>query len=152
MPIKPDNRARYPADWPQIRAAILERADHRCEKCSAGNGTYITRGAGEDADTYMTGSGDVFDAETGGYLGRARASDYCHGKTICVVLTIAHLDHTPENSDPDNLRSWRQRCHLRYDAAHHARNAWQTRRARKAVGDLFDCHSAQTAGQGATDD
>ena len=31
MPIKPENRARYPKDWKQIRAVILERAGHRCE-------------------------------------------------------------------------------------------------------------------------
>ena len=33
-----------------------------------------------------------------------------------VVLTIAHLDHTPENCDDENLRAWCQRCHLTYDA------------------------------------
>lgn len=42
-----------------------------------------------------------------------------------IVLTIAHLDHNPENNDPANLRALCQRCHLRYDAEHHA----QTRRA-----------------------
>lgn len=26
MPIKPENRGRYPANWPEIRARILERA------------------------------------------------------------------------------------------------------------------------------
>lgn len=41
-----------------------------------------------------------------------------------VVLTVAHLDHTPEHCEDDNLRAMCQRCHLRYDAEHHA----QTRR------------------------
>ena len=27
-------------------------------------------------------------------------------KLIKIVLTIAHLDHTPENCDPANLRAW----------------------------------------------
>ena len=49
----------------------------------------------------------------------------------------AHLDHTPENCDTANLRAWCQRCHLRYDAEHHANTARETRRARKALGDLF---------------
>lgn len=31
MPIKPENAARYPKDWPQIRAAMMERAGRRCE-------------------------------------------------------------------------------------------------------------------------
>lgn len=37
-----------------------------------------------------------------------------------VVLTIAHLDHTPENYDPTNLRALCQRCHNKYDAQHRA--------------------------------
>lgn len=44
-----------------------------------------------------------------------------------VVLTIAHLDHTPENCDYSNLRALCQKCHNRYDAKHRA----ETRR--KAV-------------------
>lgn len=33
-----------------------------------------------------------------------------------VILTIAHLDHTPENCEPENLRAWCQLHHNRYDA------------------------------------
>jgi hypothetical protein len=32
MPIRPENRHRYPADWKAVRAAILQRAGHRCER------------------------------------------------------------------------------------------------------------------------
>ena len=48
-----------------------------------------------------------------------------------VVLTVAHLDHEPANCDERNLVALCQRCHLRYDAAHHARNAKATRRRRQ---------------------
>lgn len=44
-----------------------------------------------------------------------------------VVLTVAHLDHTPENCSDDNLRAMCQRCHLAYDKGHHERS----RRRRK---------------------
>lgn len=44
-----------------------------------------------------------------------------------VVLTIAHMDHTPENCDPSNLRALCQACHNRYDAKHRA----ETRKRRK---------------------
>jgi hypothetical protein len=47
-----------------------------------------------------------------------------------VVLTVAHLDHTPENNDPRNLAAMCQRCHLTYDAQLHAGNAAETRRAK----------------------
>lgn len=112
MPIKPENRWRYPANWPEIRAKILERAEYRCE-CE-----------GECK----------------------QHSDYCfrlHGALIepdrpsRVVLTIAHLDHTPEHCDDSNLKAMCQRCHLAYDADHHAQTRYETNRAGKAVGDLF---------------
>ena len=138
MPIKPYNRDRYPKDWPQIRAAILERAGHKCEQCKAPNRTRIARGAGKDVDTYMLDSADVFCAESGQYLGRCRHSDYDLLRMTDVVLTIAHLDHVPENCAPENLRAWCQRCHLRYDQQQHRATAQATRKSRMALGDLFD--------------
>lgn len=37
-----------------------------------------------------------------------------------VVLTTAHLDHNIQNNKFSNLKAWCQRCHLVYDANHHA--------------------------------
>ena len=37
MPIKPENRARYPKDWKQIRQRVLERAGNKCEFCGIEN-------------------------------------------------------------------------------------------------------------------
>ena len=44
-----------------------------------------------------------------------------------VILTVAHLDHIPSNCNPENLKALCQRCHLTYDAKHHADNARKTR-------------------------
>lgn len=49
-----------------------------------------------------------------------------HGR----ILTVAHLNHTPEDCRPSNLRPLCARCHLRYDAAHHA----ESRRRNKLRG------------------
>lgn len=49
-----------------------------------------------------------------------------------VILTMAHLDHNPENNDLSNLRDWCQRCHLKYDERIHREHAAATRAARKA--------------------
>ena len=49
------------------------------------------------------------------------------GKDIRIVLTVAHLDHHPQNCSPDNLKALCQRCHSRYDARHRA----ETRRKSK---------------------
>jgi 5-methylcytosine-specific restriction endonuclease McrA len=137
MPIKPENKHRYPKEWPQIRAEILERASHMCEKCKAPNRTRIARGADDDDGTYMLDTAEVFSAETGELLGQCRMSDYSVARMVNVVLTIAHLDHTPENCAPENLRAWCQRCHLRYDAEHHKGTAQETRRQRSGQADLF---------------
>lgn len=40
MPIKPENRSRYPADWPQVRERILKRAANCCEHPDCGARNY----------------------------------------------------------------------------------------------------------------
>lgn len=138
MPIKPENRARYPKNWQEIREQILGRAGNCCEQCKVANGKRIARGAGPFADTFQDENADVFDAETGEHIARVRMSEYRVKNMVTIVLTIAHLDHQPENCDPDNLRALCQMHHLRHDAAHHAETARSTRRERLAVADLFD--------------
>lgn len=137
MPIKPENKARYPANWKEIRAAILARAGDCCEQCKAPNRTRIARGDGPDAETYQTTDAEVYCANTGAHLGRRRMSEFNLLRMVDIVLTIAHLDHVPENCEPTNLKALCQRCHLRYDAAHHAETARATRRAKLNNLELF---------------
>jgi 5-methylcytosine-specific restriction endonuclease McrA len=81
MPIRPENKGRYPKDWKQISYRIrFERAGGLCEVCGAAHGQPHP----------LTGS--------------------------TVVLTVAHLDHTPENCADDNLKAMCQKCHNGYDA------------------------------------
>jgi hypothetical protein len=130
MPIRPENRSRYPADWPAIRARILERAGDRCEgspafpDCSAPNGWYRVRSSG-----LLVPPDDIVVEDLPLLSG---------DKATRIVLTIGHLDHTPENCDPANLRAWCQRCHLTYDLRHHMQTAYATRRAGRAASDLFE--------------
>jgi hypothetical protein len=123
-PIRPENRDRYPADWATIRDRILTRASvfqfaghtPRCE-CVGECG----RGTHEGRCPNMQGGA-------------------AYGTGSRVVLTIAHLDHMPENNDPGNLRAMCQGCHLHYDREHHAETRARTsREAREAAGQLsFD--------------
>jgi hypothetical protein len=108
MPIRPENLARYPAHWKQIVAQVRERSGDHCE----GSPLWPDCRAENGKPHPVTGSR--------------------------VVLTTAHLDHVPEHCDLANLRHWCQRCHLAYDAEHHAQTAAATRRAGRAIGDLFD--------------
>jgi len=49
-----------------------------------------------------------------------------------VMLTVAHVyDHRPEAASFLNIAALCQRCHLRHDVKYHARNAKETRRARR---------------------
>lgn len=114
MPIRPENRARYPKNWPEISRTIrFARAQGRCECVGeCGRGTHNGRCPnGHGSPAYGTGSK--------------------------VTLTTAHLDHTPENCDPANLRAMCNGCHLHYDRDHHRQTAAATRRAaREAAGQL----------------
>jgi hypothetical protein len=77
------------------------------------------------------------------YIRFIRANGFCelcgaeHGRPhpitkSKVVLTTMHLDHDPTNCDPENLKAGCQKCHLSYDAKHHAKNAKETRENKKA--------------------
>lgn len=105
MPIRPENRDRYPANWPIISRRIrFQRAVGRCEcrgECGRPRGHLDTDRRCRNrhgTPAYQTGSP--------------------------VLLTVAHLDHTPENCQDANLRAMCQGCHLHYDIDHHN----QTRR------------------------
>lgn len=143
MPIRDENKARYPKDWPQISKAIRERAGQKCEKCGVSNGEEILRGTSEDyfpAQCYAIVCGigaHVYNADTGAVLDAVPVSHLQGWKPVKVVLTVAHLDHQPENCDPDNLRAWCQRCHNAYDAPMRRAGIKSRAKANMAIGDLF---------------
>lgn len=135
MPIRPENKARYPANWKQIRLQILARAHYRCEHegCNAEH-----RSVGYWLDGQFVRLNQVL-RDAGHQPGSLIAcADGRELKVIRIVLTIAHLDHTPENCADWNLRAWCQRHHLAYDAEHHKRTAYATRKTAAATLDLFD--------------
>lgn len=138
MPIRPENVARYPADWPQVRQRILDRARNRCEWCGVHNHDWGWR---DEAGTFhRVRKGPLIDAHIGAKPLRPPfdvASDQGTLHIIEIILTIAHLNHQPEDCRPENLRAGCQQCHLRYDHLHHQQTAYATRREGKAVADLF---------------
>ena len=97
-PIRPSEKARYPKDWKAISLRIRARSGGQCE-CEGECGLHRVH-PGPRRCTEFNG----FKAE------------WAKGK---VVLTVAHLDHQPENCADENLKAMCQRCHLRYDAKHH---------------------------------
>jgi hypothetical protein len=51
---------------------------------------------------------------------------------------VAHLNHTPMDCRDENLAALCQRCHLRYDHAHHLKNGAATRARKKGLQNLFE--------------
>jgi hypothetical protein len=126
VPIKPENRARYPKDWKAISARIRERSGWRCE-CQGECGLHPPNPWPRRCEER-----------------HGEPAKWAKGN---VVLTVAHLgDPSPENCADDNLKAMCQRCHLRYDHADHQRNAAATRRAKKRNGELFHPEAWQARG------
>lgn len=124
MPIRPENRARYPKDWKAISLRIRnERAGGRCECAGECGQEHGRERHGEYVDQHPRCS--------------ARNGEEHPDTGSTVVLTVAHLDHTPENCGDDNLKAMCQRCHNRYDAPKRRAGIAERARAGMAAGDLF---------------
>jgi hypothetical protein len=135
MPIKPENKALYPPQWPAISNEAKQRAGWRCQH------------PGCTAQQYDVGfwRGEAwewsgrFDFGMPGAYARAKQyaaeQQFAHTgddpdpdpRYIVIVLTTMHLDHDPSNCDPGNLLVACQRHHQRYDAKHHVQTAYTTR-------------------------
>jgi hypothetical protein len=107
MPIRPENKTRYPHNWKAISSHIRNvRAGGRCE-CVSECGLHGHHGRCKERN--------------------GTPATWAKGK---VVLTVAHLNHKPEDCAHENLKAMCQRCHLRYDREHHA----ETRAKSKVAG------------------
>ncbi len=114
MPIKPENKNKYPKNWKEISNRIrFERAKGQCE-CAGECGLHTTSGRCTERH------GD--------------AAKFAKGK---VILTVAHLNHDETDCREENLKAMCQRCHLRYDKEHHQINARQTRRNKLNTIEMF---------------
>lgn len=132
MPIKPENKARYPENWEsEIRPRILARAGNRCEKC----------GVPHRAIGWRDPGGEFHTVALDGNMQRLAEEQFTYGdvvRLILIVLTVAHVDDPdPANCDDGNLAAWCQRCHNRHDGPMRRANATMTRQKSKGCDDLF---------------
>jgi hypothetical protein len=108
----PIDYSKYPPNWKtEIRPRILERASNCCENCGVRNSVEIRRNKLNPAHyMYQEDVEDKPDIQK-------QAIDLMFDKPIKVILTVAHLDHDPENWEvsDDRLKALCQRCHLNYD-------------------------------------
>lgn len=146
----PINYKKYPPNWKELRAAVLERANNKCEKCGLQNhsvgyrndqGNFIPECGNILLDCYGNGLSypslePLSYKEAKEHADFATENDELGYKYIVVVLTIAHLDHDEENHNVkiERLIALCQKCHLNYDIPEKKKR----RRNKKAVKDLFE--------------
>lgn len=136
MPIKPELRHFYGKEWRTVtRPRILARAGNKCENCAAPNHKQVLRAAGwwtpgdTDAAFRLMYTREMISLPWRHAPNIERVAGFpreiCHRTFI--VLTVAHLNHTPGDDRPENLKALCQWCHLNYDKDHHR----ESRAARK---------------------
>ncbi len=128
MPIKPENKALYPSNWKDISIDIrVNRAKNRCEKCDVLN--YSLR----CSDGYVPCEPPYkHPCGLSEYQAALEIKDDWNGwideyKVSVVVLTVAHLDHNPQNNDYSNLMALCQKCHNQHDIGHRKQTRKNTR-------------------------
>lgn len=138
MPIKPENKKRYPTNWKEIRAAILKRAQNKCEQCGLSNYSMVSRGLMGAIE--FTEEGDFIEHD-----GELYSRKYSYSKKTLqspfapptkVILTIAHLNPPVENCAMDNLKALCQKCHLQLDMPIHLKNRKETLLKKKEKGQM----------------
>lgn len=141
----PINYKEYAATWKtEIRPAILQRANSKCEFCGIQNHIYVFRGDWNGKEVYQTEHGDIYCADTSTVLvkGDLGFHESIQGKTvdqkaIKTVLTIAHLNHDKADNRHENLKALCQRCHNRYDAEYRKANRAKTIQNKKGLQTIF---------------
>jgi hypothetical protein len=100
----PMNRKLYPKNWNAIALAIKTEVNWTCENCGRpcrrpgeSDGELEDRIYNEHAQWWD----DLWETEDDEEFGEAE-----HMKPVRFTLTVAHLDHQPENCDRSNLRAW----------------------------------------------
>lgn len=126
----PCDYSKYPKDWKEIRAHILEREFNCCKICKALNNA---KGARDRFGDF------IYDWQING-MG-SNAGEHHFGlsipKIIKIVLTVAHLNHDVKDNSDENLAALCQLHHLRHDIEHHRKNAKETNRKKKGLQNLF---------------
>jgi hypothetical protein len=158
MPIRPENVARYPKNWKcEVVPRIAARSKGQCEctgQCGQHHFSPLQPPKGLPQRPPMrcqARNGEMGAFSSDGYWHRAVAGndvadvpDYfaCPERgqslpAIKIVLTVAHLNHMPEDCRDENLLHLCQRCHNRYDAPTRRRGIQERAKALRAAGDLF---------------
>lgn len=109
----PMDRRLYPANWNAIARAIKDAAGWTCQECGR-----PCRRPGETREqledrirlSQTRWAGDLYDWEEDDEFGLIQVP-----KPRRFVLSVAHLNHRPEDCRPENLMALCLPCHCRMD-------------------------------------
>ena len=105
----PWDRSLYPDNWDELAMEIKTEANWQCQACGR-----PCRKPDETFDQLYERLPDYWKP----YWWSWEENDHEPVKVAKphrFKLTVAHLDHRPENSDRKNLKAWCTPCHARYD-------------------------------------
>lgn len=102
----PWNRKLYPKNWEEIAYGIKQAAGWKCQECG--------KECRRPGETLF----DLINRQVGGnWRDNAELAWDLTEHPTKWVLTVAHLNHRPEDCRPENLRALCAPCHCRYDLA-----------------------------------
>lgn len=141
MPIRRENLDRYPADWPAISLRIRQRDGNRCKWCGVENHAL----GGRDSMGRFHPAHAVEERLLRAVWPKEGEEWWCGVpgeprrflRIVRIVLTVAHLNHQPEDCADDNLVALCQRCHNVYDMPHRRAGIFERAREGNVIKDLF---------------
>jgi len=113
----PMNRKLYPANWKAIALQIKEAAEWTCQNC--GRPCRKPKVAWVDFVQWLLDQGKTgwYD-DTSDYIACDETGEWGYKeRPHRFTLTVAHLNHKPEDCRPENLKALCFPCHARYDTA-----------------------------------
>jgi len=126
MPITKERKKMYPSNWPELRAAVMERATAkfgsavaRCELCGLPNHVHVARHREEHVAWTSLATVREYDENPGEYQS--------YNRPVMIVLTVHHINNDPTDNRMCNLIALCQRCHNKLDAPWRSLKARQTR-------------------------
>ena len=108
----PMDKSLYPDNWDELALAIKTEANWQCQACGR-----PCRRPDETFDDLYQRLPSYWEPY---WWSWEDSSDSGQGKEKIArphrfKLTVAHMDHRPENCYRNNLRAWCTPCHARYD-------------------------------------
>ncbi len=108
----PMNPKLYPSDWKAIATRIKNKAEWTCQNCQ--RPCRKPHVSWVDFSQWLLGTGQIGWYDDGFEVMKdGTYKEHMHRFT----LTVAHLDHRPENCSDENLKALCFPCHARYDVS-----------------------------------